>query len=269
MSFLTRIVSGLSALLLAAAWGGCTPGQGQGDDEKEPHFALGMERVNEMDYPGAVEEFEESLEANPRSGAAHYQLAMLFEDKVPDPAAAIYHYEQYLNLDPGAPTADIIRQHIYACKQQLAQDVMPLPSTPAAQQQLEKLADQNRQLQEQVEHLNDIIKQWNAWYASQQAIARTNPAPAAPSTPEPQPQTPVVSQPQAAGQSPSPRPPAGGGAAARGAPVAAHTHVVASGETAMRIARKAGVSFSALQAANPGVNLSRIRSGQVLNLPPP
>ena len=37
----------------------------------------------------------------------------------------------------------------------------------------------------------------------------------------------------------------------------------------MAITRKFGVKLSALQAANPGVNLSRIRTGQVLNLPVP
>jgi LysM repeat protein len=37
----------------------------------------------------------------------------------------------------------------------------------------------------------------------------------------------------------------------------------------MSITRKFGVKFSALQAANPGVNLSRIHTGQVLNLPSP
>jgi LysM repeat protein len=42
-----------------------------------------------------------------------------------------------------------------------------------------------------------------------------------------------------------------------------------AGETAAGIARKAGVKLSALEKANPGVNLARIRVGQVLNLPPP
>jgi LysM repeat protein len=45
--------------------------------------------------------------------------------------------------------------------------------------------------------------------------------------------------------------------------------MVVAGETAMRITRKFGVKLEALQAANPGVNLSRIHTGQVLNLPSP
>jgi len=45
------------------------------------------------------------------------------------------------------------------------------------------------------------------------------------------------------------------------------THTVVAGETAMSITRKFGVKLSALQAANPGVNLGRIHTGQILNLP--
>ncbi len=75
----------------------------------------------------------------PHSAAAHFQLACLFDKKESDPAAAIYHYQEYLRLDPRADNADIIRQRIYSCKQQLAADVLPLPSAPAAQKQLEDL----------------------------------------------------------------------------------------------------------------------------------
>ena len=267
MSFWIRLVSsGALALWLGGVLGGCTPGQDQSDEEKEPHFVLGQSRVNAMDYQGAVAAFEESLEANPRSAAAHYQLAMLFDGKVSDPAAAVYHYQEYLKLDPSAGNADVIRQRIYACKQQLAADVMPLPSTPAAQAQLEKLADQNRQLQAQVDRLNEVIRQWNAYYASQQAAARTNPTP----TPTPnnistsQPQTPNQTQPV-----PIVSPQTGGATAIHATSVAPRKHVVAVGETAVGIARKSGIKFSALEAANPGVNLSRIRTGQVLNLPAP
>ena len=252
MEFLNRIAFIAFAIWLGVALSGCTPsGQSASDEENEPHFVLGQSRVNAMDYQGAVEAFEESLEANPRSAAAHYQLAMLFDAKVPDPAAAIYHYQQYLKLDPDAGNVDVIRQRIYACKQQLAADVMPLPSAPAMQGQLEKLAEQNQQLQDEV----DTLKKWNAYYAEQLA-ALSNSIPAQPV------QNPV----QAVQPVPAPEQ----------NPVAIHpvisaaprTHAVAAGETEAAIARKFGIRLSALQAANPGVNPNRLRVGQILNIPP-
>jgi LysM repeat protein len=124
---------------------------------------------------------------------------------------------------------------------------------------LEKLSDQNRQLQ-------DEVGKWRAYYASQLAAARTNSSPPdsgvsqplANPTPLPPAQT-VSATPAGAnpGRSTNPRPVA----------AAPRTHTVVAGETAMSITRKFGVKLSALQAANPGVNLSRIHTGQILNLP--
>ncbi|HEX3625270.1 MAG TPA: LysM peptidoglycan-binding domain-containing protein [Verrucomicrobiae bacterium] len=263
MSFWIRL---LFVLLLVAALSGCT--QSDQDDEKEPHYVLGISRVNAMDYQGAVEAFEESLEANPHSAPAHYQLGMLYENQQSDPAGAIYHYEQYLKFNPSAENADIIRQHIAACKQQLAADVLPLPSAPQAQQQLEKLVEQNRQLQQQVQSLQDTLKQWNMWYANQ-STAKTN-------APLPQDES-LSSQPGDIGSSSPPDKPVEPVHPTRVVPAApartqnpvahGHTHVVERGETAMAICRKFGVHLNELASANPALNLSKLRPGEVLNIP--
>ena len=149
MSFCIRLVSGACIAWLAIALSGCAPsGRSPLSEEKEPHFVQAKGRVNAMDFQGAIEAFEQSLETNPHSASAHYQLAMLFDEKMPDPAAAIYHYQQYLKLYPNAGNMEVIRQRIESCKQQLAADVMPLPSTPAAQNQINQLIEQNQQLQD-------------------------------------------------------------------------------------------------------------------------
>ena len=245
-------LSVLAALALGV--GGCLPPeQGQSDQEKEPHYVLGKSRINAMDYTGAIEAFRESLEANPRSAPAHYQLACLFDTKEADPAAAIYHYQQYLKLDPGARNPEVIRQRIESCKQQLAADVLQLPSAPVAQQQLEKLVEKNRQLQQRVDQLEAVVKQWTDYYASQSAL-RANPQPNNPVPPANN-VTPVV-QPRTVTPTPAPQ-----------YPSSPHTHTVAGGETLAAIARNHGVSLPALLAANPGVNPKKMRVGQVLNLP--
>jgi LysM repeat protein len=261
MSLWFRLVSGACVVWLAVALSGCTPsGRSQLSEEKEPHFVLGKSRVNAMDFQGAIEAFEQSLEANPHSATAHFELGWLYDEKTPDPAAAIYHYQEYLKLNPNADNADVIKPRITRCKQQLAADVLPLPSAPAAQQQLERLSEQNRQLQ-------DEVGKWRAYYTSQLAAAKTN------STP-----TPVYRAPQPT-VNPTPVQPAQNisttpagentGRPTNLKPAAAvpRTHTVVAGETAVGITRKFGVKLGALQAANPGVNLGRIRAGQVLNLP--
>ncbi|HEX9046391.1 MAG TPA: LysM peptidoglycan-binding domain-containing protein [Verrucomicrobiae bacterium] len=258
-----------AALLLAG--NGCSPMEPSAqDEEKEPHFVLGKSRVNAMNYAGAIEAFEESLEANPHSAVAHYQLAMLFENQESDPAAAIYHYQQYLKYDPKADNADIVSQHIASCKQQLATDVLQLPSAPAAQQQLEKLTEENRRL-------HDQLTQWQNYFLAQQAAAKTNPPTAAVRGPSQNSSTPstgtsLMPEDVTAGANT----PTATATVAHSAPAARaatarpmRTHTVARNETLASIARSHGVSLAALQAANPGVNPKKLKAGQVLNLPSP
>jgi len=266
------------AALLWAAGSGCSPmDSGPMDEEKEPHYVLGKSRVNAMDYLGAINAFEESLEANPHSAQAHYQLAMLFENQESDPAAAIYHYQQYLKYDPKTDNAEIIAQHIASCKQQLAADCLQLPSAPAAQQQLEKLTEENRRL-------HDQLNQWQAWYTAQQA-AKTNP-PAGqynsiPQTGNPaQPQTTSLLPEDVTPQMGATIPAATGGSPSLTASSGTHrpvtpkvappvrTHVVLKGETLASIARKQGIALNLLEEANPTVNPKKLKAGQVLNLPP-
>jgi LysM repeat protein len=253
MSFWGRFNLCLLTATLTLALNGCSPSESsQLDDEKEPHFVLGKNRVNAMDYVGAIEAFAQSLEANPHSAAAHFQLACLFDTKQLEPAAAIYHYQEFLRLNPKADNAEVIRQRIYSCKQQLATDVLPLPSAPAAQKQLEDLAEKNRRLQDEVE-------KWRAYYTAQQSASKSglssaqNSVSVASPTPDDVTAAPVVSP-----------------AVPSKPPVSAtkpRAHIVAAGETLAGIARKSGVSLTALQSANPGVTPKKLRVGQTLNLP--
>jgi len=263
------------SLLAAVVWAtvsGCSPSEPSPlDEEKEPHYSLGRSRVNARDFSGAVDAFNEALEANPHSAAAHFQLACLFDAQVPDPAAAIFHYQEFLRLNPKADNAEVIKQRIYSCKQQLAASDMLLPSTSAAQRQMEKLAEQNRQLQAQVDHLTDLLKQWSAYCTALKnnaANTQSNPNPQPPGT-SPNPDDistgtvtnpgPTTSQSDTTTHA---KPPVAKPAKSN------RTHVVVAGETFASIARKQHVNLNALQAANPGVNPKKIRAGQTLNLPP-
>ncbi len=149
MKFLVSLLRGLPLLLPGLFLGGCLPqGQSQFDEEKEPHFLAGKNHLNTMDFPAAVESFEKALTLNPKSAAAHFELGWLFAQKVPDPAAAIYHYEHYLKLRPNAENAEWVKQGILACKQELARTVSLGPVSEKQQRDLEKLAEDNKRLTE-------------------------------------------------------------------------------------------------------------------------
>jgi LysM repeat protein len=259
MSFLGRTGLSAWAAILVVAAAGCSPYEpSPQDEEKEPHFVLANSRFNSMDYLGAITAFKESLALNPRSAQAHYRLAQLFDTKQPDPAAAIYHYQEYLELNPGADNAMIIRERIANCKQQLATNVMSMPSTPATMKQIEDLTEKNRLLQRQVDDLTKSVKDWSAYAAGLQA-ARTNPAPQnnfsgnSGTSQTPDDMTSQAATPQTKAAPPKPAKP--------------RTHIVVAGETLAGIARKHSVSLAALEAANPGVSPKKLRAGQPLNLP--
>jgi len=266
-------------LLLCALVNGCEPGtQGQLDEEKEPHFIEGKRALTTMDPKGAIEEFEKAVEANPRNASAHLELGLLYErqdlvDTPPDPAAAIYHYQQYLKLRPNSDKAEAVQGHVMNCKQDLAKAVLPLPSSPSVQRDLEQLILTNKQLLIEVQ-------QWRAWYAAQQtnrpAQAVNQAAQSSPTNTQTvqivethvqQPaRTNVVSNVQAGnGQTGNARAQSYGGIYSPNR--VRTTYVVQQRDTFASISRKFNVKLDSLAAANPGVDPRKIHPGQTVNIP--
>jgi len=246
---------GRSLLLLLALLmlSGCLPSaHSQSDEEKEAHFITGKSRVNAMDFPGAIESFEKALEVNPQSAQAHFELGMLYYQKEPDPARAIYHYEEYLKLQPNAGNREIVKGCVVECKRQLASTVSLGPVTQTMQHEVEQLIEENKRLREEVE-------KWRALYASRPPQTNSSlPSSAARSA------SPSVAQ-LAQLTEPSP----GTSLPERPSTPTSRTHAVKAGETAGLIARMYGVRVDALLAANPRVDPRRLRVGQSLSIPSP
>jgi LysM repeat protein len=251
-----RLVLALCAGLVLC---GCQQtSSGVADEEKEPQFLIGRNQVNAMNFSGAIEAFERALEMNPRSSAAHFELGWLYAEKQTDEAAAIYHYQQYLKLHPGANNAEMIQQHILRLKQELARAALPIPPSSDIQRQMENLAAENRRLQGEVDQLRRTLAQSsesNRPVAGSSNVSRvSNPATSlgvATTVGRP-----VTSLPD-------------GGASARLASNAAssQSHRVKPGETPASIARQYRVSLDALLGVNPGLNPKRIQIGQSIMLP--
>jgi len=251
------------AVLLCALVNGCVPAsQSPLDDEKEPHFIEGKHAVITYDFAGAIDEFKKAVKANPENASAHFELGWLYEEKEPNPAAAIYHYEQFLELRPNADTAEAVRQRIMNCKQDLAKGVLPLPSSPSVQHDLEQLIQSNKQMRVELD-------QWRAWYKAQQ----TNRTPAQATIPtapiQPTQMVQYVDTPVAPTVRTNPAPVSYGGNS-RVSPRPAtttRTYVVQPRDTLASISRKFNVKLDSLAAANPGVNARRLRTGQTVNIP--
>lgn len=253
MNFWVWFIRGAAAVLLCAGLNGCLPsGQGQFEEEQESHYMAGKSCASSMDYRGAIEAFEKAVEVNPRSASAHFQLGWLYEEKEPDSAAAIYHYERFLKLRTNADNAEFVKQRINNCKQDLAKTVMPLPIPAGMQREFEQLIEDNKRLSADNERLR---------------AAMAGRAQQAPTNPPSQTMTRVTPNPpptSASGNATRPVPATGN----RPASGATRTHVVQRGETLVSIAKKHGVKLDDLVKANPGLDPKRMRVGKLLNLPP-
>jgi tetratricopeptide (TPR) repeat protein len=262
-------------MLAAAGLSGCFPGNDnhQGE-ERDPHYQRGLDLDTSQDYKAAAEEFEKALDTNPRSAAAHYQLGLICDDKIPDYAAAIYHYERLLRLDPGFPRAPWVRERIRGCKEALVKTEFPLPNSQNLQSQIFALTEENRLLKQQLED------------------ARNHPAANPPSSTA---STAHPASPAASNSLPASNPalnplltrattntvagaivPASGtveSSAVSRIPTAAtegtrpRTYVVQPKDSIYSVAARFGLKASAVLAANPNVSPTHLRVGQNLVLP--
>jgi tetratricopeptide (TPR) repeat protein len=260
--------------LLCVSLNGCLP-DSQSDEKKEPNFIAGKNLVMQMDYQGAVESVEKSLEVNPRSASAHFELGWLYEGKVtpPDPAAAIFHYERFLRYssNPDKAEADLARQQVNICKLELAKTVSALGPLPSpVMREMDRVLTENKDLENRLAALQTQLDEARAAAARAQTPA---PAPVAP----PQNPTPIAVPAKNTvdlKRSEPPRPAAVESGGPSASYRAGHTtsfriYTIRQGDTPAAIARKYGISIASLLAANPSVKPTHLLVGQTLNIPSP
>jgi len=255
------------AFLLVPLLAGCLPDTGPVDDEKDPHFQEGRNLVNSQDYKGAMDEFEKALQANPHSAAAHFELALLCE-RQSDPAAAIYHYERVLALEPNSPHARTAHDRISGCKEALATVEFPLPNSQNLQKEVDQLTSENARLRQQCDDLR-------AQLAARPTL--TSPPATAAATAALRPTAgPSGYDPKAADSATALTASAAGTRIATGdaapnraarRPLQGNAYTVKAGDTIAGIARQYGVKPNAVLAANPGLNPRRLRVGQTVKIP--
>jgi tetratricopeptide (TPR) repeat protein len=273
---MTRLsaVGRLAVGILCGLWlTGCDRvSSGPLDEQRDPHFIAGKNKVRAYDFEGAIESFERAAEANPASASAHFELGVLYREHTTNAAAAIYHFERYLKLRPDSEFAEPVRQHILACKQELASSVLLDPVAKGFQRELDRLTKENEFLKSQVAQLQASLARRPAVEPPPAAPARGQPDP---SGPAPTPVLRLTKQDLAAGgapreAAPAPPPPSIKSRTSGASPAPAarpRTHVVRKGETAYAIAKQHGISVRRLCEANPTLDPNRVRAGQTLTIP--
>jgi len=296
MRFLTGVLHIFPMALVCLSLSGCFPFSETDQDEKNPLIGDGLAKKAAYNYQGAVESFEKALEGNPRLARAHWELALLYSQNVPNPAAAIYHFEKLLKLRPDWPQADTARRFIDVAKIELAKSAPLGPQTPYMQQQLDKLtaqvhemANENNKLRQQNQALSLQIQQLTVENTQLKDKLRAMQAPTSASTsvpPTAQPQGTATGKPaQVAGSTGQSQtaagPPSGTQAVGRSQSSQAatdsgarsstaqrpSTYVVRRGDKLSSIATAHGVKVRDLVQANPSIDPDRLRVGQTIKIP--
>lgn len=103
------------------------------------------------DYAGAVQYYEDALDGTAKTAEIHYKLALLFDDKLKNPLAAMYHFQRYIELKPAGP-------NVKEAKSFIKEDEMKLitsfsPGALMSQQDAARLKNDNLALRKQVAEL--------------------------------------------------------------------------------------------------------------------
>jgi tetratricopeptide (TPR) repeat protein len=79
-----------------------TPRQTQLSNEAET-------KAREGDYTRAINLYEAALDGSPNSADVHYQLALIYDDKMNDPLNALHHFKRFLTLEPSGKRAQEVK----------------------------------------------------------------------------------------------------------------------------------------------------------------
>ena len=137
----------VAAALLLAACGRFTGG----DLDHNPDYIRARNAEAAGDVHVAATYYSQALRAVPDAGKAHLEFGVLCDEKLGDPVAALYHYRQFLELEPNSDRRQVVEGYIDRARLALA---AKLPATNAADPaELMRLQAENAALRSRVTEL--------------------------------------------------------------------------------------------------------------------
>jgi tetratricopeptide (TPR) repeat protein len=163
--------------------GSAAPAQNPPAEVDNPHYKQAQQDLDNNNPSGAAEEYEAALAADPKLAGAHYELGVLYAEKLSQPIGAIYHLDQFLKLAPNSDHAAAAREMVTTESQAFAAS-LPGSSSSSA---MAKLQLENMALKKQVADAGRTIGQLQAQLAQggahPAAIGVADPATGNPSPP--------------------------------------------------------------------------------------
>ncbi|MCP5527544.1 MAG: LysM peptidoglycan-binding domain-containing protein [Verrucomicrobiales bacterium] len=237
---------------------GCPrPSNGRGDNNPLLREALS---VSENDAPRAMLLLEKALAGEPGLAEAHRQLGNLHYENTHDYAAAIYHFQKYLQLDTNSQWRPNIDDQIERSRLELARRGLGSVRDIDAERRLQSLMADKEALQGQIKQLEQEKAALAAQLETLRNEARAGSRGSANAAGENPGRNDRATTPRDRSTERAETPPPRQATTPR-------THRVQRGETFYSIGRAYGFSADEMIRANPGVPASGLHVGQEVRLP--
>lgn len=137
-------------ILLMLAISGCGE-----KSQADPRLVLAEKCRAEGDFKAAERQYLRYLRSNPEDAEAHLKLASLCDESLNDPVGAVYHYREFLRLDPDSGQRQAVETWMESALKKCAS---PEEKTPD-RVQAERLARENAALRQlAVRQQNELLK---------------------------------------------------------------------------------------------------------------
>lgn len=159
-----------------------------GDLNHSPDYTRARNAEAAGDFHVAATYYTKTLRALPNAGQAHLEFGVLCDEKLGDPIAAIYHYRQFLELEPNSERRQVVEGYIARAQLSVASK---LPAATGADPgELLRLQSENSALRQENANLrahaaeleratNVVVNPGNLPAVAQPAVP-VNPPPAPP-----------------------------------------------------------------------------------------
>ena len=145
----------LCALLFAA---GCERGGGLpfASEESDSDYQRGKQLIRQGHNQEALAAFLKVIaKRGDDAPESHLEAALLYQQHIKDPLAAIYHFRKYRELQPNSKQAELVRQQIDAATREFARTLPAHPLEDASvkleyNDQLDRLQRENEQLKNEL-----------------------------------------------------------------------------------------------------------------------
>ena len=165
-------------LALTGLLAGC-----DGPAATDPRMKLAEKCREEGDFKAAERQIVRYLAAHPDSAEAHLKLASLYDESLDDPVGAVYHYREFLRLDPGSPLREEVEKWMRASQRRCAPADAATPSAAEYARLMQENAELKVLSERQRRELADLRRRPAAPATPPPQLPAASAAPSAPSAP--------------------------------------------------------------------------------------